>query len=354
MKQQDEIKYVGSMQQLAYVRPIAWQEGRAHGMKGFDVQNGALHFQVMTDKCLDISSLSYKGINFCFLAKQGLIGRMDYDTHGEEGRKNLMGGMMFTCGLENTCLPCQDKDASYPMHGRIRSAPAEHVGADADWLNGSYVISVKGQMREAEIFGKNLVLRREIKTIYGQKSIEISDTIENRGYQKEVMMLLYHINAGYPFLDENAQVILPSKKMMPRDEAAKTNMEAWMKMEKPRDNEPEQVYLHELYGDENGDTFAAFVNTRLKLGLLIEFNKTYLPNFVQWKSIASGDYVMGLEPTNANVYGRVNEGEQAHSLMPGEKEVIKLKLTVLEGEEELGRLYRKKVMENNVLKTVLL
>lgn len=338
MNLDNEMKYVGSLQQLAYVRPIAWQEGRASGMRGYDIKNGALHFQVMTDKCLDIGAFSYKGINFSFLAKQGLIGRMDYDTHGEEGRKNLMGGMLFTCGLENTCLPCQEEDVCYPMHGRIRSAPAEHVGADADWQNESYIIRVKGEMREAEIFGKNLVLRREIQTVYGEKSIEISDTIVNCGYRNEIMMLLYHINAGYPFLDEDAQVILPSKKMQPRDEAAKKNMEEWMKMEKPRDNEPERVYLHELQGDDHGNTFAAFVNNRMQLGLKIEFNKKYLPNFVQWKSIASGDYVMGLEPTNASVYGRVREGEQAHKLMPGEKEEIKIKLTVLEGEEELNRI----------------
>ena len=49
-------------------------------------------FQVAVDKCLDILDFSYKGMNINFLAKQGLIGRADYDTQGEEGPRSLMGG----------------------------------------------------------------------------------------------------------------------------------------------------------------------------------------------------------------------------------------------------------------------
>ena len=33
---------VGNMQQLAYVRPITYEEGRARGMRAFEVKNGSL------------------------------------------------------------------------------------------------------------------------------------------------------------------------------------------------------------------------------------------------------------------------------------------------------------------------
>lgn len=57
------------------------------------------------------------------------------------------------------------------MHGRMRTTPAEHAGADAYFDGDEYVISVKGEMREAELFGENMVLRRTIETRLGFNSI---------------------------------------------------------------------------------------------------------------------------------------------------------------------------------------
>lgn len=331
MNKRDIYKYVGSMQQMAFVRPVSFGEGRASGMKGYDVKNGDMRFQVSADKCLDIIDFSYKGTNINFLAKQGLIGRPDYDTHGEEGPRSLMGGLLFTCGLENTCIPCEMDNASYPMHGRIRSTPAEHVSADAEWYNDKYILSISGKMREAEIFGKNLTLRRKIETTYGEKSITITDVIENKAYKEEELMILYHFNFGYPFVDENAVVLLPTIMVTPRDKEAEKDADKWNCMESPIDNEPERVYLHELSADKDGNTFACLFNKKSNIGIQIKFNKKYLPKFVQWKSIASGDYVMGLEPTNSGVYGRKGEGEEIHKILPFDREEIKLEFRILDG-----------------------
>ena len=333
-------KYVGSMQQLAFVRPFTFGEGRASGIKAFDVKNGDLRFQVAADKCLDIIDFSYKGMNINFLAKQGLIGRAHYDTHGEEGTKSLMGGLFFTCGLENTCLPCEENNKHYPMHGRIRSTPAEHVSSNCEWNQDQYELSISGEMREAEIFGKNLTLRRKIETVYGENKIAITDTIENNSFRAEPMMLLYHFNFGYPLLDENAVVLLPTTKVAPRDKAAQKDADKWNLMEEPIDNEPERVYLHDLATDENGDTFACLYNLKSNIGIKIKFNKRYLPKFVQWKSIASGDYVMGLEPTNSNVYGRAYEGNDIHTIQPFEREEIFIEFEILDGIEQYEEICR--------------
>ena len=58
------MKYAGSMQQLAYVRPLAYKEGRAENMNAWEIKSGHMAFHVMADKCLDISDLSYKGMNY--------------------------------------------------------------------------------------------------------------------------------------------------------------------------------------------------------------------------------------------------------------------------------------------------
>ena len=56
---------------------------------------------------------------------------------------------------------------------------------------------------------------------------------------------------------------------------------------------------------------------------------------MQWKSLASGDYVIGLEPANSSVYGRKYHEERGdlHTIAPFEKEVRQLTITILEGEE---------------------
>lgn len=59
-----------------------------------------------------------------FLAKPGLEGRNQYDTNGEEALRSIMGGLFFTCGLENICAPCTVEGKDYPMHGRMRTTPA--------------------------------------------------------------------------------------------------------------------------------------------------------------------------------------------------------------------------------------
>ncbi len=329
------MKYTGSLQQAAYVRPVRYTEGRAV-MDAFQIKNGSLMFTVMADKCLDIGELSYKGINFNFLSKPGLNGRNPFDTAGSEAQRSIMGGLFFTAGLENICAPCTLGGHDYPMHGRMRTTPAEHLSGDAFWDGDSYILTVSGEMREAELFGENMLLRRKIETRYGEKSVTVHDEFENLSFRPEPMMLLYHCNVGFPLLDGNCRVFLPAKKVTPRDEAAACHMETWNKMEQPLDNEPERVYIFDLAADMYGNTMAAVLNMETYMGLKIEWNRKYLPYFMEWKSVASGDYVIGFEPANSSVYGRPYHTAHKclHTLDPFCKETINLKFTAIDGKEE--------------------
>lgn len=188
-------------------------------------------------------------------------------------------------------------------------------------------------MREAELFGENLVLRRKITTEYGKNKIYIEDTITNEGFRAEPMMLLYHMNVGYPLLSEKCEIILPTKNVIPRDETAAKHTADWNRMRAPKDEEPESVFLHEMASDENGNTFAAIVNKEIGIGLKIEYNTKELPYFMQWKSIASGDYVLGLEPANSSVYGKLYhiEEQNLHRMEPQAAETKQIVLTFLTG-----------------------
>lgn len=338
MEQRENLmKHVGSLQQMAYIRPIVYDDGRAKGMRACEIKNGPLSYKLLTDKCLDVSELSYKGINFNFLSKPGLQGPGHYDTNGGEALRSIMGGLFFTAGLENICAPCRENGKDYPMHGRIRTTPAEHLCTDAFWRDGRYIIRASGEMREAELFGENLILRRSIETCLGERSFIITDRVENEGYRPEPLMLLYHINIGYPLLDEGTELAAPTRSVTPRDAAAQGHEDRWNVMDAPKDNEPEYVFIHDLAESSQGTSAVCVLNHKLELGLRIEFTRKHLPYFMEWKSTASGDYVLGLEPSNSSVYGRPHHTAEGtlHTLEPFGQETNVLKFTVLEGAEEL-------------------
>ena len=343
MNRIDMLAHMGSLQQAAYARPVEYREGRAHGLKAIEVKNGPLRFVAMEDKALDVSEVEYRGENLTFLSKPGLNGRNQFDTNGGEAQRSIMGGMFFTCGFENIGAPVatdghgQYPAGDFPMHGRIRTTPAEHVCSDAHWEGDEYVIELSGEMREAELFGENLVLRRRIRTVYGTRIITVNDEVTNEAFRDEPLMWMYHCNIGWPLLAEGAQVVIPSRHIQPRNADALKDVDHYSEIGAPVDNLPESVLLHDLAADDRGNTFAAVVNRKLGLGMMIEFNKADFPYFMQWKSMASGDYVVGLEPANSSVHGRAWHEERGdlHMIAPGAVESKQLSFTVLDGDEDI-------------------
>ena len=338
MTKRERFRKIGSIQQLAYARPIVYREGRSEWMNAIEVMCGDLQFHALGDKCLDLSDLSFKGMNLSFLAKPGLTGRNAFDTNGAEAQRSIMGGFFFTCGLESICGPHDFEGKNYPMHGRMRTTPAEHVSNDVTVDDdGTIRVTLKGEMREAELFGENMVLRRTIETVYGENKIVLTDEIENQSARKEVLMLMYHCNLGYPFLDEGCELVLPSRTVKGREAYSEEHIDRWMRMDAPKDNAQEYVFIHELHADADGNTKALFVNPDRQTGIAIAFNTKVLPYFNEWKSTASGDYVVGLEPANAMAQNRAWHAEQGllQYLEPFEKRTFRLEFQITDKAKEL-------------------
>ncbi len=325
------LKKIGSMQQEAYIRKIEYAEGRAGGLKAYQIKSGPLMFTSAQDKCLDITELSWRGINFNFISKPGLQNGQAYDYNGFAGQRSIMGGMFFTCGTDNVGTPGIEPHNMFPMHGSLRSTPAEHVCADFFWEDGEYKIRLSGEMRQAALFGGNIVLRRTIETYCGSKEIAIRDEFENQAYETSPFMLLYHFNIGYPLLDVEAKIQIPSSKTVLLGEDGETAL-PWNEVTAPVDKLPEEVFYHMLRPDEKGFANVSVFNENVGAGLSISFQAKQLPRFTQWKSMASGDYVMGFEPCNCHVKGQ--EWERENGTLPvieaGEKKTVELKLQVLE------------------------
>lgn len=59
--------------------------------------------------------------------------------------------------------------------------------------------------REACLHAENYTLERKLETSLRSKEIKITDIIVNNSQYEQPLMLLYHINVGYPILDEGAR-----------------------------------------------------------------------------------------------------------------------------------------------------
>lgn len=335
------LKRVGNISQIAFIKPYEMKEGKANGLKSFDVSTGnGLEFTILEGKCLDISNMRYKGANINFIAKPGIVSPEYFNPQGLEFLRFFQGGMLYTCGLSNTGAPCNDNGVDLNLHGRIGNTPAEKVNIDTFWRDDEYLMQICGEMREAGLFIENLVLRRVISTKLGSKSIKISNEVENQGFQEQPLMILFHINFGFPLLDVNSRILIPSKQITPRDSAAEIGIEEYNKLSLPQDNYMEQLFYHELAADKGGITCVVVINDNLGIGVYIKYNINQLPKLNQWKSMASGDYALGLSPANCNVEGRAKEREKGtlHMIKPFEKLNFDLEIGVVEGVQEIGSL----------------
>jgi hypothetical protein len=333
------LKYVGDLSQLFGIKEYTLTGGKAKGIKAFDLKNGSgLEFTVLADRGLDISGLSYKGMNCSYLSNAGIIAPEYYDEKGLGFLRSFYAGFLTTCGLRNVGSSCEDNRESFGLHGRISNTPAEEVCAITSWENGLPVLTVSGKMREARFFGENLVLQREILCRYGENKILIHNNIENYGFQREPIMLLFHFNFGFPLLDESANLLISSAEILPRDQEAEKGLKSFTIFDQPTPGYSEQVFYHKLNADKEGKTSVALINTKIGLGLSIQFNKNQLFNFTQWKQMGEGEYVLGLEPCNCYVGGRAEARKSGflEYIDPGENKNFDLTIEILNGESEIN------------------
>ncbi len=332
------LKRVGTMAQLASIQPFEYSGGKAQGVKAFHISNGTgLDFTVLESKCLDMVSMKYKGMNLNYMPKSGIVSPALADMNGTEFMRSISGGMMYTCGLMNVCNACVDEGLNRVFHGVMKATPAEQVNVSCDWEGEDYVLRLSGEMREAAIFNENLLMKRTIATKFGAKSVHVHDVIENQGFEEQGLMLLYHINVGYPVVDEGSRIIIPSADINGRDPVSQSGIEECANITAPVDGYSENVFIHKTACDSLGRTGAAVINDRLGIGVYIKYNAVELPNLIEWRSMRSGDYALGIMPSTCLVGGRVFEKEHGtlRMIAPFEKIEFEVEIGVLDGANDI-------------------
>lgn len=327
-------KRIGHLSQIAGVRMMELQEGRETGVHIAEVRSGSgLKFQITLDRGMDISLAEYRGSALAWRSPNGDVHPAYYDSRGLEWLRSFPGGLVTGCGLTQAGAPGVDNGEELGLHGRLSNTPASGVETKTVWTGDRCVFRISGTVRESKLFSENLVLHREVEVELGSSTLTLRDVVKNEGFRRSPLMLLYHINLGWPLVDEGSELLLNAKSMAPRDDEAAKGAATATTIPSPVSGYNEQVFYHDLVAGRDGFASALVVNRKLQLGLFLQHRQHELPKFTQWKMVGEGEYVLGLEPATCWVQGRAKERERGtlQFLEPGEEREFIVRIGVLEG-----------------------
>jgi len=318
-------RHAGCMRQVAGVRRAVLDDGTSRGVRVADVYDGAgLSFTVLLDRGMDIGPAFFRGTPLAFVTPGGFAHPAFYESDGPGWLRNWGGGLLTGCGLRNVGLaqPQADPPVAGPLglHGRLSNIPAEQCATAEEWRGDEYRLAVSGLVRESSLFAENLELRRTISTRMGSGRITIEDRVTNMGFRPSPLMLLYHINAGFPMVGERSRLVAPPHPVVPRTPGAAAGLAEWERCQAPTPGYAEQCFYHDLPAGADGMARMRLESPDAGLWLEVACRKRELPFFTQWKMMGEGEYVMGLEPANCHPDGQQREREAGtlREIAPGE------------------------------------
>ncbi len=303
MKRRD-IESHCAIEQIAGFTRYELRDGLEKGVEIIEVRSGAgLRFGVSPSRGLDIAFAELHGLNLTYRHPNGLIHPAFYGAENGDWLRGAPSGLVTTCGLGSFGPPCESGGERFGLHDRISYLPARDVSARTVEIEGELHFEIAGTIRQTRLFGANLRLERIISAACGENKIRLRDTIFNDGFESAPFCVLYHCNFGFPLVEAGAELEIDSQ-ITPRDADAQAGLAAWNQIEAPQIGLREQVFFHKISSDDADICRARLWNPKREIGVSLRFSGAQLPFFTQWKMLGAGQYVLGLEPSNAPLASR--------------------------------------------------
>ena len=319
--------YIGNSFQHAGAMRINMQDGKAAGLKAILMENSSgLSMTVLQDRCLDIYSLKICGKSIAFLSKAEAVYPSYYDAKGHEWLRSFSAGFLTTCGLTQVGEPCRSEGVDLGLHGCISNIPAENVTIEET----DDEIIVSGRVHQYKFQFEDLALYRSIHMSKKEKKLRIRNRVVNEGWRGTPLMILFHFNFGYPFLNPQMSMKLPKGDIEGWDEYSSSVMKEHKEVTEPDSEYTEQTFIHKLKGDRKSIILS--LSDREKgpnTSVMFEYDAVCLPYITQWKHFKPGEYVMAIEPCNNHVKGQQWEKSKGslEFLEPGESRQMDFNIT---------------------------
>jgi hypothetical protein len=333
---------------VAGVRLVTLGDGTERGVRVLEFRTGTgFEFDVVVDRAFDIGRCEQSGRSLAWMSRTGFVGPWFYEPEGLGFLRSFGGGLLTTCGLDHAFSAAEDTadhhhypakpTERYGLRGRISGRPARVAAYGQRWEGDECVLYAEGEVVQAAVFGEQLLLRRHIEARVGESRLSIRDEVVNVGYDRTPHMLLYHVNLGWPIVDDGAELIAPMISVKARGDYP---ADGYQRMHAPEAGYVEQVFEHELAAEPDGRVPVAVVNQRLGLGAHQIYRQDQLPCHFIWRMLGDGTFVVGIEPSTNRPTDRLDARQRGEltELEAGESRSYELELGALVGNDSIDEL----------------
>jgi len=262
-----------------------------------------LRYKVVIDRGLDIADASYNAHSLAWISHLGVVAPSPTGYRGIEWLNGFGGGLLTTCGLDHVGGPESDEYGERGLHSQFSGLPATIESIiQPDPLAGRLDMQITGIIKQSRPLGAQLVLRRTISGKLGEPTIRIQDEVVNHGNTPAPHMLLYHMNLGWPLVDEGADICWRGP-WESREGADKAKIfqagQPFRKGSPPLEDHVgggEEAAFIDVEADDDGTCCCGIHNPNIGIALSIEFKKNQLPWLTNWQHWGPGECVVGLEP----------------------------------------------------------
>jgi galactose mutarotase-like enzyme len=337
----------GDLSAVAGIRQVVLDNGLERGVRAIDLRTAAgLEVEVLVDRAFDLGSARYRGLPVGWRSGNGFRhpGLHEHNDEGGLSWLRALDGLLVSGGLDHTLFG-GDVDATgyaYPpkrkvthgLHGRLTAIPARLLEAreivDGD---GSSVLRVVGEVVQATSFGEHLRLTRTIELDFDGREIRLHDVVDNLGFERTPHMFLYHLNFGWPLVDEGTEFVAAIDSTLWASDSAALQGVSYRKLPQPQKGFVEQVFEHDLLADEEGRHRVALLSADSGFGVEVSWDAAGMPHFFEWQNLRSGQYAIGLEPSTHHVAGDAGARDDGSMIWldHGQSREYRTTIRILEG-----------------------
>ena len=339
---------VSNVAQVGGIETSVLDNGPGKGLRIAWINTGTgLRYKVVIDRAMDIGEAFYNQHGLAWLSHPGFTPPQPFVHRGLDWLRTFGGGLLTTCGLTHVGGPEKDEYGERGLHGLISNIPAEIESViQPDPAMGKMEMSITGTIKESQLFGPSLEMKRTISGTLGKASIHIRDEVINRGNTAVPHMILYHCNFGWPLADEGSTLLWQGD-WSPRYPHNKNKIfhsaNNFRTCPAPMDEHNgsgEEVGIIDVSSDSHGISSCGIYNPKLGLAVALRFPKKQLPWLTNWQHWSKGEYVTGMEPgTNPPIGQKTAREQQSLIFMePGESRIYNLEIEVLTDEESIRKL----------------
>lgn len=262
---------------------------------------GGLQTNIHLDRGIDIGDTWYKGqlISWVSPTREGEALEKPSEFQWLE---RFNGGLLVTCGMENVGAPLD----GHGLHGTFSHRRGNDINFHREIKDDSVIFELTGTISELRIFGRRISCYRTIRLESSPRGakVSVSDRIVNEGLAPEPVAILYHVNLSPPLYLPGAKVAVNAKSYSPREEHPDVHTPEIIG--KSLAYETEAVYEYFDFLAAEGEATVSNDNSHT---VKVKWDRKNLPRFFQWIYPSKGGWALGLEPSNAPMWGSERESE---------------------------------------------